>query len=83
MMTVVGGSSTSLSGTLSASLSAGGITIPFMRSDSFGSAVTGFGDLHRRHSGRRLRRNPAEQHRHRACRVRRRRRLHLLQPPNG
>jgi hypothetical protein len=45
MMTVVGGTSTSLSGTLSGSLSAGGFTIPFMRSDSFGSAVTGFGDL--------------------------------------
>ena len=45
MMTIVGGTSTSLSGALSGSLSAGGITIPFMRSDSFGSAVTGFGDL--------------------------------------
>jgi hypothetical protein len=46
MMTVVGRNSTDLSGTLSGSLSAGGITIPFMRSDSFGSAVTGFGDLY-------------------------------------
>jgi hypothetical protein len=46
MTTVVGGVSTSLSGTLSGSLSAEGITIPFMRSDSFGSAVTGAGDLY-------------------------------------
>ena len=46
MTTVVGGVSTSLSGTLSGSLSAGGITVPFMRSDSFGSAVTGVGDLY-------------------------------------
>jgi hypothetical protein len=46
MMTVVGGTSTSLSGTLSGSLSAGPFTIPFMRSDSFGSAVTGVGDLY-------------------------------------
>jgi hypothetical protein len=36
MMTVVGGVNTSLSGTLSSSLSVGGITIPLMRSDSFG-----------------------------------------------
>jgi hypothetical protein len=34
MMTIVGDTSTSLAGTLSSSLSAGGITIPFMRSDS-------------------------------------------------
>src|SRR3974390_2262249 len=45
MLTAVGGDSTSLSGTLSGSLSAAGITVPFTRSDSFGSAVTGFGDL--------------------------------------
>jgi hypothetical protein len=45
IMTAVGRTSTSLSGTLSGSLSAAGITIPFTRSDSFGSAVTGFGDL--------------------------------------
>ena len=45
MLTAVGRTSTSLSGTLSGSLSAAGITVPFTRSDSFGSAVTGFGDL--------------------------------------
>ena len=39
------GTSASVSGTLSGTLSAGGISIPFMRSDSFGDSVTGFGDL--------------------------------------
>ena len=45
MLTLVGNNSSSLSGTLSGSLSAGGFTVPFMRSDSFSSSVTGFGDL--------------------------------------
>ena len=38
--------SANINGTLSGTLSAGAITIPFMRSDSFGDSVTGFGDLY-------------------------------------
>jgi hypothetical protein len=45
MLVPYGRSSASLTGTLSGNLSAGGINIPFMRSDSFGDSVTGFGDL--------------------------------------
>jgi hypothetical protein len=45
MLAIVGNTSTSVTGTLSGSLTAGGISIPFLRSDSIGSSVTGFGDL--------------------------------------
>src|SRR5260370_12473282 len=46
MMGVFGRSSADVTGTLSGSLAAGGFSIPFMRSDSFGDSVTGFGDLY-------------------------------------
>jgi hypothetical protein len=46
MMGIFGRSSANLNGTLSGALAAGPISIPFMRSDSFGDSVTGFGDLY-------------------------------------
>jgi hypothetical protein len=45
LLTPYGRTSASLAGTLSGNLSAGGINIPFSRSDSIGDSVTGFGDL--------------------------------------
>jgi hypothetical protein len=47
LMGLYGRNSTSLAGTLSGTVTGpGGTTIPFMRSDSFSDAVTGFGDLY-------------------------------------
>jgi hypothetical protein len=45
MLMIFGRSSANVTGTLSGSLAAGGFSIPFSRSDSFGDSVTGFGDL--------------------------------------
>jgi hypothetical protein len=45
LLVPVGGSSASLNGTLSGSLSAGGISIPFFRSDSINGSAAGNGDL--------------------------------------
>jgi hypothetical protein len=42
MMGIFARSSANVTGTLSGALSAGGISIPFVRSDSIGDAVTGF-----------------------------------------
>jgi hypothetical protein len=46
MMAVTGGASTSLNGTLTGTLATPLGSIGFMRSDSFGASVTGFGDLY-------------------------------------
>ncbi len=45
MLGIFGRSSANVTGTLSGSLAAGGFNLPFMRSDSIGDSVTGFGDL--------------------------------------
>jgi len=50
MATVFGRTSASLAGTLSGSLATPLGSIPFMRSDSIGDSVTGFGDLYPRAS---------------------------------
>jgi hypothetical protein len=46
LMGIYGNVSTNLNGALTGTISAGGVTLPFARTDSFSDSVTAFGDLY-------------------------------------